>query len=195
MYIKIDLWEKQNKKSLWQLLTALKVRAESLETSQHRQSRPPTWFWGLFRERGSVLFIAVDIAWKWTFTFQTESSLWCLFWKKKKCNKLRGISPVSGFYLHITLITWSCLWGVKSSQWKHSAIRPREYKTLALHCPDQAWKTLVYFFSFVFFNRWGMERLRREQLISLGPVETSRLSAARVPACFSKTPTLRRRHF
>lgn len=41
--------------------------------------------------------------------------------------------------------------GVKSSQWKHSPIRLREYKTLALHCPDQARKALVYFFSFVFF--------------------------------------------
>lgn len=31
-----------------------------------------------------------------------------------------------------------------------------------------------------------MEQLRREKLISLGSVETSRLSAAQVPACFGK---------
>lgn len=156
MYIKIDLWEKQNKKSLWQLLTALKVRAESVET--HPNTRPSTskadhqrdsegclGNWGLF-----YLLLLISRG-NERLTFRQSRVFGVYFERKKKCNKLRGISPVSGFYLHITLITWSCLWGVKSSQWKHSVIRLREYKTLALHCPDQARKALVYFFSFVCF--------------------------------------------
>lgn len=154
MYIKIDLWEKQKQKQIHIMTFANSFKSQgwisrdaSKHPSQHRQADHRHDSEGCLGNEGLFYLLLLISRVNERLTFRRSRVFGVLFWKKRKMQR------AARFHLWIlfayTIITWSCFrGGVKPSQWKHSVIRLREYKTLALHCPDQARKALVIFFFF-----------------------------------------------